>query len=601
MNRTLHLFRRPSTRRFVGAAATAALVAGTLATVVARSARAADVTPDIGYFRDNVEPVVRAVCAECHAGKGHGLYAGIITHPPGAPHPESDTRINYAIVMKLLVPGKPEQSKFLLKPLNVKGGGVKHEGGERIIKGTAAYKAWVDFINGVKGKPLATPMPAAAPAAAMPAPAPAATMATGAPDLGYFIARIEPVLLGVCAQCHAGAGKGQFALVTHPPGSPYPLADHRTNFETVSRLLTPGKPELSRFLLKPLAERDGGVKHGGGDRISKGDANYKSWTEFINGTKGPPLPEDAPPEEQLPTVSDKGLVLEAESGTIAGDAAVTDGGTGVKVVAPGPAGGRVDFRFRAPRRADYTVSLRAGAGFRGMRLRVDGGEPLDVPAGKDGFADVAPIVPLDGTQPLDGRAGRLVVEGDTLTMDGREGVARWLSPADLPHNQASALVTVPGADEPGRDDAWLLFDCLDYANGKFFGLGDAGRKLVMGVIEAGRPRIVKSIDAPTVGGATPVKLTVDLLDGVAVGRLDGKPALFVNLDRNLGAARFGFQTHGTAVIRAMSASQGTEEVHRVRFGSGAVFSLVKGNHRLEVDMLPQGAPLDSVTVKEASP
>ena len=113
--------------------------------------------------------------------------------------------------------------------------------------GTAAYKAWTEFIDGAKGT---------APAA----PAPAPSSAPGQPDFGYFVARVEPVLLNVCAQCHAGAGKGQFALVTHVGGTRFPLADHRKNFDTVVKLLVAGKPDQSKFLLKPLAERDGGVQ-----------------------------------------------------------------------------------------------------------------------------------------------------------------------------------------------------------------------------------------------------------------------------------------------------------------------------------------------------
>jgi hypothetical protein len=122
----------------------------------------------------------------------------------------------------------------------------------------------------------------------------------------------------------------------------------------------------------------------------------------------------------------------------------------------------------------------------------------------------------------------------------------------------------------------------------------------MGVIEAGRPRIVKAAPAPVVGGETPVALGVDLADGIAVGRVDGKPTMFVNFDKGLGAGKFGFQTHGTAVVREMVAHRGGEEVHRVALSTGAVFPLTRGDHTLEVDLVPQGAAVDSVTVKEAT-
>lgn len=570
-------------RGLVGGAIVAAAVA---VASVARPAAAADPTLDFAFFRERIEPVLQSVCAECHAGKGQGKFA-VIARAPGVKIPEAESKTNFDVVSKLVAPGKPEKSPFLLKPLAVADGGVAHKGGDKIFKGTPAHRAWVDFINGGKGSPSAG---ASAPSA------------PGQPDFGYFVARVEPVLLGVCAQCHAAPGKGQFSLVVRAPGVRLTTADHRANFETVLRLLTPGKPERSPFLLKPLAERDGGAKHQGGDRISKGDANHTAWTEFINGVKGPPPPEDAAPEEALPAIGDQGLVLQVETGTIRGDAtfSTVEGATGTAAV-PGAGGGRVALRFRASRRSDYALMLRAGPGFRGARVRVNGGDPLDVPASPAGFTEVSPVVPLDGGRPLDGRAGKLTLEGEALAMDGREGTARFLSPADLAHTRVTAVVSVPGADETGRDDAWLLFDCLDHQNGKFFGLSDGGRRVVMGVVEGGRPRIVKSAAAPVVGGATPVRLTVDLVDGLAVGRVDDKPLVFVNFDRELGAARFGFQTHGLATVRELAASMRTDEVHRAKFSTGAVFSLTRGPHALEIELLPQGAPIDAVVVKEVAP
>ena len=404
----------------------------------------------------------------------------------------------------------------------------------------------------------------------------------------------------------AGKGKGQFALIVHTGGTRFPIEDHRKNYETVLRLLVAGKPEQSKFLLKPLAERDGGAKHGGGDRISKGDATHAKWLDFINGVKGPPLPVEAPPEPEAPSADERGLVLEAETATILGDASAGKrDGVATPVLSPGPGGGRVTAKFRASRTGEYLVTFRAlpAPGGRGLRLRIDGGEALDVavPEG-DAPVEVAPKIPLDGSRPLDARLGRLVPKGDVLEMDGREGTARFLSPADLPHTKVEATFSLPAADDPARDDAWLLFDCLDRENGKFFGLYDAGRKLVMGVLEAGRPRIVKSMPWQAVADSTaPVRLGVDLTDGIAVGRVDGKPLMFVNFDRGLGAARFGALTHGRASLHAMAAWRGAEEVHRMKLGEGGIMSLRRGEHTIVVELLPGGAALDAIVVKEVTP
>jgi len=565
------------------AAATLALSAST------HPAGAADPQPDFAFFKEKIEPVLQSVCAQCHAGKGKGQFA-LIVHAEGAAFPDAEHRVNYTTTLKLLKSGKPEQSLFLLKPLAERDGGVKHGGNDRIFKGTPAYKAWVDYINGVKGEGTSAPAGTSA------------TAAPGQPDFGYFYARVEPVLLGTCSRCHAGVGKGQFALIIHEGGTRFPLADHRKNYDTVSRLLTPGKPEQSKFLLKPLSERDGGVKHGGGDLFTKGDANYVSWVEFITGVKGPPLPEEAPPEEELPAASAKGLLLRAKDLKTSGEVTLSTTDGGLQVASPGTAGGRLTGRFRASRAGDYRITFRTVAATRGLRLRIDEGEPLDVEVLGQGAMEVTPRIPLDDAKPLDARLGRLAVVGDTIAMDGREGTARFLVPVDTAHQRAEATVSMPARDEPGCDDAWLLFDCLDQENGKFFGFADGARKLVMGVLEAGRPRILTSVPVPgdlVLDAKSPARLTAVILDGLAVGKLNGKALLKVNFDRGLGAARFGFLTHGIATVSSMAilGFKG-EDVHRVKPAVGGVVHLRKGNHTIDVELLPAGASLESLTVQD---
>ena len=572
-----------------GLAGVAGAAALTLAFTGAAPARAAGEAPDFQYFKQNIEPVLQSVCSQCHAGKGKGRF-GLVVHGAGVPFPDAEHKQNFDTVVALLVPGNPEKSQFLLKPLAKKDGGIKHEGGDRIFKGTPAYKNWVAFIDGEK---------AAAPAMT------AAGGGAGKPDFGFFLANVEPVLLGTCSRCHAGAGKGQFALVVHTGGTRFPLEDHRKNFDTVSRLLVPGKPDQSRFLIKPLADGDGPGKHGGGDLITKGDANYKNWVEFINGVVGPPPPDDRP-EEVLPTISEKGLVVEAEAMKVTGDAALQaqEGaqgagvGKGGQVLAPGPGGGKASTAFRAGRSGEYAIVVRATGASRGLRLRVDTGEPmtLEVPS-TPGFFDVSPRLPLDGGKPMDGRLGRLDVDGGSIRMDGRQGTARFLAAADLAHKKVEARFVLPAADDPARDDAWLLFDCQHADSGKFFGLIDAGRKVVMGVIEDGRPRVITSVPRPE--GLAGERLTVELIDGIAVGRLDGKPLLKLNFDRGLGAGRFGFLTHGVAQVTDLRAWMESEEVYAMKPSEGGVIHLRRGNHVLEFDLLPGGAAIDAVTVKEA--
>src|SRR5262249_56198905 len=123
---------------------------------------------------------------------------------------------------------------------------------------------------------------------------------------------------------------------------------------------------------------EGGTETAGGDRIDKADAHYKRWGDFINGVRGPPPPADVAAVEGA-KVAEKGLVLQAEDMQRGGDATVVDlEGGGGKAVAPGAGGGSLVARFVAPRPADYAVTLRVGKGTRPLRLRIDGGEFVEV-------------------------------------------------------------------------------------------------------------------------------------------------------------------------------------------------------------------------------
>ncbi len=60
-------------------------------------------------------------------------------------------------------------------------------------------------------------------------------------------------------------------------------AQSRKNFEVVSRLVVPDKPESSRLLMHPLAPDAGGDKfHGGGRQFaSKDDPDWKTIADWV--------------------------------------------------------------------------------------------------------------------------------------------------------------------------------------------------------------------------------------------------------------------------------------------------------------------------------
>ena len=59
----------------------------------------------------------------------------------------------------------------------------------------------------------------------------------------------------------------------------------RRNFETVSKLVTPGDPDTSRLLMQPLAPEGGGnVFHSGGRQFeSKNDPDWRTVARWITG------------------------------------------------------------------------------------------------------------------------------------------------------------------------------------------------------------------------------------------------------------------------------------------------------------------------------
>lgn len=122
--------------------------------------------------------------------------------------------------------------------------------------------------------------------AAEPAPAPAL-------DFAFYSTRVEPLFLkrraghARCVVCHAGSTNA-FHLQPLPAGSStWTEEQSRRNFETVSRLVTPGDPASSRLLLHPLAATAGGDRfHSGGRQFaSQDDPDWRILAEWVRNAK----------------------------------------------------------------------------------------------------------------------------------------------------------------------------------------------------------------------------------------------------------------------------------------------------------------------------
>jgi hypothetical protein len=111
-------------------------------------------------------------------------------------------------------------------------------------------------------------------------------------DYAYFKASVEPVFLNKrpghtrCYVCHSERSNNLFKLEKLAPGAKaWSEEQSRRNFETVSRLVVPGKPESSLLLLHPLAPEAGGsAYHSGGRQFAnKDDADWKAIARWVGG------------------------------------------------------------------------------------------------------------------------------------------------------------------------------------------------------------------------------------------------------------------------------------------------------------------------------
>jgi len=135
-------------------------------------------------------------------------------------------------------------------------------------------------------------------------PAAKAQSAAGAdaqpPELDYefFKTRVEPIFLkkrsddhARCYVCHQVAHHGDRPLQLEmlPAGKNFWTEEQsRHNFEVVSKLVVPGKPELSLFLRMPMAPEAGGLAdtHQGGRQFaSENDPDWQNMKAWVMGQK----------------------------------------------------------------------------------------------------------------------------------------------------------------------------------------------------------------------------------------------------------------------------------------------------------------------------
>ena len=313
-----------------------------------------------------------------------------------------------------------------------------------------------------------------------------------------------------------------------------------------------------------------------------------------------------PGERRIPELTAEGLIIQAEDFTFEGgvDDVEIKGAQEFYVARAEQADGVAWTDLRVIDGGAYILDFRVLPGRTPLYWALGEGtrRPLVTPPeeerGEHGFGWTGPENLLDGGAPLMGAQGGLRLEQGRLHMDGRRTPAAWLSPSEIRNRGCAAHVKMADEEE-GGDDALLLFDMDDVDNGKFAGLTDGGRRFVMGVIEAGKTRVIKAVKAPQPKRGRkeePRTIKVEYFGGVAVGSLDGKPLTFVNLSEILGEGRFGVKTHGITEVQRVAALE-EFEVYTVRFRSGPIVDLPAGRVRLYVELPAGGDALDCIRLR----
>ncbi len=132
-------------------------------------------------------------------------------------------------------------------------------------------------------------------------------------DFEFYRENIEPIFIrghgenglvpGACVMCHSWQVGTPFQLqpLQHDAGGdPYwTEARSRHNFEVVSRLVSPGFPQNSRLLRKPLATEAGGTEYHVGGKFweSQDDPEWQLLAEWVSSAEaGQMAAGPAPPE-----------------------------------------------------------------------------------------------------------------------------------------------------------------------------------------------------------------------------------------------------------------------------------------------------------------
>ncbi len=233
---------------------------------------------DIETYRNTVEKVFMtdrggtiggmAACVMCHTWQTKPMRFSLETPATDAGWTVEQSRRNFDVVTKLVNTANPEASRLLVKPQ-----GGAHTGGQFWpSREHPEYQALLKWIRSLPADRYV--------------PAPEPTL-----DFTFFQSCVQQVFATPreghisCSNCHAGGLVG-FAP---PPqnGKSWSDAEAKRAYQTISRLIIPGNPEQSRFMLKPLHPDGGGTyTHNGLRRWqSRDDPEWRMLAGWVRGER----------------------------------------------------------------------------------------------------------------------------------------------------------------------------------------------------------------------------------------------------------------------------------------------------------------------------
>jgi hypothetical protein len=237
---------------------------------------------DIDRYRNSVERVLMtdrggttpgvAACVMCHTWQTRVRFT-LETPASDAGWTIDQSRKNFDVVTKLINTAAPATSRLLLKPLDPSAGGMGHTGGSfwksRTDPEYLAILSWISSLPADRYVAKAEPPV----------------------DFEFFRACVQPMFANPreghikCSNCHA-AGLIGFAPAPQD-GKAWSDQEAKRAFATVTRLIIPGNPEQSRFLLKPLHPDGGGsYTHNGPRRWpTRNDPEWQLLAQWVRGER----------------------------------------------------------------------------------------------------------------------------------------------------------------------------------------------------------------------------------------------------------------------------------------------------------------------------